>query len=486
MTTEPVVHGWSPADGDDEDIAVSQDGYTSSNAALLSSTCPSLDTKVPPPKTCPPLSSITRQPQHILSAPLTCFPRSSMAPSSDRRAQRNRSRDPSWVPRPRNAFIIFRCEYSREHMQAAQGQDEDHIPPTLTAKTLSKRAAETWKQLPVSEKNRYKVLADREREEHARLYPNYRFRPMRRRGSGTQKLFYEHLQGSTGSVDTIIHFPSVLASAAQDDRDEARRNSPPRLKSQQGTQSSEFLSQRRSSSVPAAHPLPIPPVVPSHHRERGPNSVIERAKFVAPPWHVTATPLLEMSSYTIRSQGDLSDSPKVEHSYSISPYSSSPEFGFQYHSSSEDYEKSVHLPSPLSTVTSSLLGWNGEFGPPSPSASVYTASSQGDIPSSLRSISPHPAFTYVGASQSKETPAFHPTCEPVVGISADGVFCDSFDRGDELSYEDLERAQALEAYAIGLHNYDLFSGPHPFPDYSSMDFPNDDEFATLFPELPGS
>ena len=56
-----------------------------------------------------------------------------------------------------------------------------------TAKTLSKRAAEAWKQLSSSDKERYKGLAEKEREEHARLYPHYRFHPMRRRVSGLRK-----------------------------------------------------------------------------------------------------------------------------------------------------------------------------------------------------------------------------------------------------------------------------------------------------------
>ncbi|KAG2049446.1 hypothetical protein BDR06DRAFT_833181, partial [Suillus hirtellus] len=86
---------------------------------------------------------------------------------------------PSWIPRPRNAFIIFRCEYSRKHSQAAQEGDEESEAPNPTAKTLSKRAAEAWKELSASEKDIYKVLADKEREDHARLYPHYRFRPMR-------------------------------------------------------------------------------------------------------------------------------------------------------------------------------------------------------------------------------------------------------------------------------------------------------------------
>jgi hypothetical protein len=91
--------------------------------------------------------------------------------------KRNIERDPSWVPRPRNAFIIFRCEYSREHSGVAAGAT---ATTPQSDKTLSKRAAEAWKQLPPSERERYKDLANKEKEEHARLNPNYRFRPVKR------------------------------------------------------------------------------------------------------------------------------------------------------------------------------------------------------------------------------------------------------------------------------------------------------------------
>ncbi|KIJ09399.1 hypothetical protein PAXINDRAFT_17515 [Paxillus involutus ATCC 200175] len=306
MTTT-LVHGWSPQGGGDEDVYVSQDmcfmttikPLPLSNGALLSSTCPPLDTKL---KTRPSLPSLPHPSQPIQSTPLSCFPRFPMAPSSDRRAQRNRSRDPSWIPRPRNAFIIFRCEYSREHTQSVQGQEDDNFT-NPTAKTLSKRAAEAWKQISPAEKDRYKLLADREREEHARLYPSYRFRPMRRRASGTKKTFYEHPQGSTGSMEHIIEpstpFPSVLAHATQHLEDEAQRDPPSRPRSRQGT--SEILSHRRSSSDTAAESFPMPPVLPSHHRDRRANSMVERAQvpIIPPAWHATATPFVEMSSYSL-------------------------------------------------------------------------------------------------------------------------------------------------------------------------------------------
>ncbi|TFY73815.1 hypothetical protein EWM64_g10197, partial [Hericium alpestre] len=99
--------------------------------------------------------------------------------SSDRRAIRNKLRDPTWVPRPRNAFIIFRCDYVREHARDAQGQTVHAIP---SDKTLSKRAAEAWKKMAEEEKAIFHARAEAEKDEHARQNPHYRFKPMRRPG----------------------------------------------------------------------------------------------------------------------------------------------------------------------------------------------------------------------------------------------------------------------------------------------------------------
>ena len=88
--------------------------------------------------------------------------------------------EPAWIARPRNPFIIFRCEYSREHSRG-NGKRVRRPPGSQPIeKTLSKKAAEAWHQLSPQEKNRFKELADKEKEEHARLHPNYRFKPMKR------------------------------------------------------------------------------------------------------------------------------------------------------------------------------------------------------------------------------------------------------------------------------------------------------------------
>lgn len=93
--------------------------------------------------------------------------------------------DEPWVARPRNGFIIFRCEYSKQHSK--EGKRVRRPPGSIVEKTLSKRAADAWHVLPPEEKNRFKELADQERDEHARLYPNYRFKPIKRGGKRPPK-----------------------------------------------------------------------------------------------------------------------------------------------------------------------------------------------------------------------------------------------------------------------------------------------------------
>ena len=92
-----------------------------------------------------------------------------------------RKGDPDWVARPRNSFIIFRCEFARQH--AGVGHKGKRYADDIPEKSLSKRASEAWKALPHSEKLRFQVMADLEKKQHAKDNPNYRFKPVRRPSS---------------------------------------------------------------------------------------------------------------------------------------------------------------------------------------------------------------------------------------------------------------------------------------------------------------
>ncbi|ORY55110.1 uncharacterized protein BCR38DRAFT_357179 [Pseudomassariella vexata] len=78
------------------------------------------------------------------------------------------------VPRPRNAFILYRQHYQAQ--VAAQN-------PGLANPEISKLIGEQWREQPEEMKNSWKRLAEEEKLRHQRQYPDYRYQP-RRGGKG--------------------------------------------------------------------------------------------------------------------------------------------------------------------------------------------------------------------------------------------------------------------------------------------------------------
>ncbi|KPI40616.1 Repressor of filamentous growth 1 [Cyphellophora attinorum] len=74
------------------------------------------------------------------------------------------------IPRPRNAFILY-----RQHQQAAVVRAN----PGLPNPAISKIIGEQWSRLPEDAKNEWKALAEEEKARHAQQYPDYRYQPRR-------------------------------------------------------------------------------------------------------------------------------------------------------------------------------------------------------------------------------------------------------------------------------------------------------------------
>jgi len=73
------------------------------------------------------------------------------------------------IPRPRNAFILFRSAFhQRKHLTTAVEKDHRHI---------SRITAFFWAQLPEAEKDVWRQMAELEKKQHALTYPDYRFKP---------------------------------------------------------------------------------------------------------------------------------------------------------------------------------------------------------------------------------------------------------------------------------------------------------------------
>ncbi|KAK2629654.1 hypothetical protein QTJ16_000474 [Diplocarpon rosae] len=72
------------------------------------------------------------------------------------------------IPRPMNCFIIFRTQ-----VQASVARDN----PDLSTIHISQIISQMWRTAPAVLVQHYKGLAQKAKEEHALLYPDYSFRP---------------------------------------------------------------------------------------------------------------------------------------------------------------------------------------------------------------------------------------------------------------------------------------------------------------------
>ncbi|KAJ6510464.1 high mobility group box domain-containing protein, partial [Mycena sanguinolenta] len=75
---------------------------------------------------------------------------------------------PAHIPRPPNAFILFRHSFIRAAVPA-------HIEPSHSS--LSAIAGLTWAALSAPEKATWHRKAKEERDRHRERYPDHTFRP---------------------------------------------------------------------------------------------------------------------------------------------------------------------------------------------------------------------------------------------------------------------------------------------------------------------
>ncbi|KAJ2929438.1 hypothetical protein H1R20_g7660, partial [Candolleomyces eurysporus] len=168
----------------------------------------------------------------------------------EQRSEAVRKGDPGWVARPRNEFILFRCDYVRKHTKEGGNKRNRRHPGHEAEKTLSKLAAEAWRALPQEERLYWREQANLERNDHARKYPDYRYRPKK---SATARKRTSRSSGSV-SAGVITNCKSIPAPALLNPITVSRSPStespaPMRLVERPGTL---FLdnSLRKSTSVP--------------------------------------------------------------------------------------------------------------------------------------------------------------------------------------------------------------------------------------------
>ncbi|KAG0693495.1 hypothetical protein DFH29DRAFT_964004 [Suillus ampliporus] len=85
------------------------------------------------------------------------------------RVYHGKKRDASYIPRPPNAFILFRSSFIRSQ-QVPEKVEGNHS-------TLSKIIGKYWKTLPREEREIWEAKALVAQAEHRKRYPDWRFRP---------------------------------------------------------------------------------------------------------------------------------------------------------------------------------------------------------------------------------------------------------------------------------------------------------------------
>ncbi|KIP07231.1 hypothetical protein PHLGIDRAFT_89850, partial [Phlebiopsis gigantea 11061_1 CR5-6] len=96
-----------------------------------------------------------------------------------RRAPPGKRRSQGYIPRPPNAFMLFRANFVRQK----------HVPGSIETNhgSLSKIIGNCWKALPEQEKKIWESRAKKAKAEHKEMYPHYRFKPVHNKNKNKDK-----------------------------------------------------------------------------------------------------------------------------------------------------------------------------------------------------------------------------------------------------------------------------------------------------------
>ena len=103
----------------------------------------------------------------LLPGDVLPFPTNAMPdPSKKSHAKKQ---PPGHIPRPRNAFILFRCDFVRQK-KIPNTVENDH-------RNISRIAGTIWRGMNDQEREPWVVMAQEEKRRHQQNHPNYRFNP---------------------------------------------------------------------------------------------------------------------------------------------------------------------------------------------------------------------------------------------------------------------------------------------------------------------
>lgn len=192
----------------------------------------------------------------LLSDSLASSPDIDLAQSRPLRSSGKKRRGGAdYIPRPPNAFLIFRSDYCAQEKLKANPQRHHKI--------ISADAGKTWRALPEKERKRYEELAVEAKAEHARRYPHYRYSPASRKGSNNVKEGSDDRRRkrvATRSVRGAARSEREMGDASQSSADIPSVFSPPLSSSCSGDSDVSASPQSYIPILPSCSPVEqVPP-----------------------------------------------------------------------------------------------------------------------------------------------------------------------------------------------------------------------------------
>ena len=145
------------------------------------------------------------------------------------------TRRPAHVPRPRNPFIIFRCDFVKRGVVPASVERDHRI--------VSRIAGERWHRMSDQEKQTWKDLAEQEKLHHALKYPDYRYRPASRTHGEGRRRPKRHSDADSPKSVRCKEIARLIAEGAEGDL---------LYNIVDGPAPATLIPRRRSSSCPPA------------------------------------------------------------------------------------------------------------------------------------------------------------------------------------------------------------------------------------------
>ncbi|KAJ7034472.1 hypothetical protein C8F04DRAFT_574106, partial [Mycena alexandri] len=123
------------------------------------------------------------------------------------RTRHSRKQPEGHIPRPPNAFILFRSSFIRSQ-RVTPDVETNHS-------TLSKIIGLTWQNLPADERRVWQAKAAQGVEEHRRRFPKYAFRPVHQRDREGNLEKPKKKQNKRKVREQAVHDPERCAKIAE-------------------------------------------------------------------------------------------------------------------------------------------------------------------------------------------------------------------------------------------------------------------------------